>query len=126
MTRIIKNTGRTQREIDPKELANALGAEDVGLKIDTKQGVISLFGLREFIVGRLHSSGGRPALVGTIKRRNKIPFFKGDWFKLKMLAKYYKEKEGINVSPGQIASVLVHADISKIDTEKLSSLVKAG
>ena len=125
MTRKIKNTGRTQREIDPKVLARDLGAENAGIKIDTKQGVMSLFGLREFVMERLCSSGGRPALIGTIKRRNKIPFFKGDWGKLKMLAKYYKEKEGINVSPGQIASVLIHADIAKINTEKLSSLETA-
>ncbi len=42
----------------------------------------------------------------SLKLRNKISFFEKDWIKRKAIAKYYKEKEGINVSPGQIASVL--------------------
>jgi len=41
-----------------------------------------------------------------------------------MIAKYYKEKEGINVSPGQIASAIVHTDISKMDTSKITSVLK--
>lgn len=114
MAKIIKNTGPTQRQIDTKAVAKVLGAEKVGIKIDTRQGPISLFSLRQFLINRLRSSGGRPKLVGTTKRRTKIPLFDEDWVKLKKIAKYYKEKEGINVSAGQIASALVHTDISKI------------
>lgn len=114
MAKIIKDTGPTQRQIDTKIVAKTLGAEKAGIKIDTRQGPLSLFSLRQFFIDRLRSSGGRPALVGTAKRRNKIPLFSEDWVKLEKLAKYYKEREGINVSPGQIASALIHADISKI------------
>jgi hypothetical protein len=115
MIKTIKNTSSTQRQINPKIIANALGAEEAGVKIDTRQGPISLFSLRQFLVNRLRSSGGRPTLVGTIKKkRNKIPLFEGDWIKLESIAQYYKEKEGINVSPGQIASILLHTDVSKI------------
>ena len=57
-------------------------------------------------------------------QRNKIPLFEEDRLKLKMIAKYYKEKEGINVSPGQIASALVHADVSRIATSKVTSALK--
>lgn len=123
MAKVIKNTGPTQRQINPKVIAKTLGAERVGIKIDTRQGPLFLFSLRQFLVNRLRSSGGRPALVGSTKRRNKIPLFDEDWVKLEMIAKYYKEKEGINVSPGQIASVLVHTDISKIDTSKIASVL---
>ena len=124
MVKVIKNTGPTQRQINPKVVAKTLGAERIGIKIDTGQGPLSLFSLRQFLVNRLRSGGGRPALVGTTKRRNKIPLFDEDWVKLEMIAKYYKEKEGINVSPGQIASALVHTDISKIDTSKIASVLK--
>jgi len=114
MIKLIKNTGQTQREIDSKSVAKTLGAERVGIKIDTKQGPGSLFSLRQFLIKRLRSSGGRPALLGTTKKRNKIPLFDEDWVKLEKIAKYYKEKEGISVSPGQIASALIHTDISKM------------
>ena len=120
MAKIIKNTEPTQRQIDTKVVTKALGAEKVGIKIDTRQGPISLFSLRQFLIDRLRSSGGRPALVGTTKRRNKIPLFPEDWDKLEKIAKYYKEKEGINVSPGQIASALIHTDISKIGISKIA------
>jgi len=122
MVRVIKNVGKTQRRVDTKVVAKALSAEKAGIKIDIRQGPISLLSLRQFLVGRLRSNGGRPGLVGTTGKRNKIPLFDEDWLKLKMIAKYYKEKEGINVSPGQIASALVHADVSRIDTSKVSAL----
>ncbi|MFQ6084337.1 MAG: hypothetical protein ACE5WD_13400 [Candidatus Aminicenantia bacterium] len=119
MAKIIKNIGQTQRKVDAKIIAKSLGAEKVKVKIDTKQGPISLFSLRQFLISRLRSSGGRPALVGTTEKRNKIPLFNEDWDKLKVIAKYYKEKEGINVSPSQIASALLHIEISEIDISKL-------
>lgn len=122
MIRTIKNTGPAQRQISTKVVAKALGAEKVGIKIDTRQGPISLFSLRQFLISRLRSSGGRPALAGTTKKRNKIPLFGEDWVKLEKIARYYKKKNGINVSPGQIASALIHAEISKIDTSKIVSV----
>lgn len=116
MVKKIRDVGPTQRLVDPKVVTKALGAEDVAIEVDTRQGPISLFSLRQFLVSRLRSTGGRPALVGTgEKKRNKIPFFDEDWAKLEALAKYCKQKEGINVSPGQIASALIHAGMARID-----------
>ncbi|MCG2711202.1 MAG: hypothetical protein L6420_06900 [Elusimicrobia bacterium] len=111
--KLIKVIGPTQKLVKPDVVAKALGAEKVGIKIDTKQGPISLFSLRQFFIGRLRSTGGRPALAGTVKKRNKIPLFPEDWIKLKKMSEYFKRKDGINVSPGQIASALIHRDISK-------------
>lgn len=119
MKKIIKERGPTQRPINSKLVAKALSAEDTGIQIDTKRGPISLFSLRRFLVDRLYSTGGRPKLKGTGKVRNKISFFDEDWEKLKTIASYYKEKKGINVSSSQIASALIHAEISKIDTSKI-------
>jgi len=122
MAKTIKNTGKTQKRIDVKDVARALGGEKTGVRIDTKQSPASLFYLRQFIVNRLRSSGGRPTLIGTtIKERKKISIFEEDWDKLKSIARYYRKEEGTNVSPGQIASILIHRDISKIvvpDTQK--------
>lgn len=116
MAKKIRDVGPVQRRVNPKVITKALGAEKVGIEVSIKQGPISLFSLRQFLVSRLRSTGGRPTLVGIAKkRRNKISIFDEDWHKLEDLAEYCKEKEGINVSPGQIASALLHADMAKID-----------
>jgi hypothetical protein len=114
MAKIIKDIGSIQKEVDPELVAQALGAKEVGVAIDTAQAPISLFSLRQFIVERIRSSGGRPTLVGGGKKRNKIVFLANDWEKLKKLAKYYKDKENINATPGQIASILIHMALTRI------------
>lgn len=126
MTRTIKDKGTTKRLVKPKAIAKALSAEDVKVRVDTRRGPISLFYLRQFLVQNLRSTGGRPRLEGTGKKRNKVPIFTDDWEKLKELAEYYRETEGINVSSGQIASALIHAGISKIDTSKIKVKAHSG
>ncbi len=125
MRRIIKNTGKGQRRIDINDVTKALGGEKVGVKVDTKQGPVSLFSLRQFLMNRLRSSGGRPALAGTTKERKKLALFEEDWDKLKLIAEYYKKNEGINVSPAQIASILVHRDVTRINIPDIASLSKS-
>lgn len=119
MARKIRDTGKTQRRVSPEIVAKALGAEDTGIEIDTSKGPISLFTLRQFLLGKLSSTGGRPRLQGTRKTRSKISFFDEDWEKIEMLSKYYREEEGINVTSSQIAAALIHAEMSKIDTSKI-------
>ena len=125
MARIIKDIGPTQRQVDFKVVAEGLGAEDMGVTTDTGQGPISLFALRRFLIERLRSSGGRPALVANgRKRRNKISLPDEDWIKLEIIAKYYQQKDGIKVSPGQIASALIHTHVSGMDTPSIEAVLK--
>jgi hypothetical protein len=119
MARLIKDKSTTKRLISAKEVAKALSAEDTGIEIDTRRGPVSLFSLQQFLVERLHSTGGRPKLEGARTIRNKIPLLDEDWRKLQELTKYYKEEKGIKVTSGQIASALIHAEVSKIDILKL-------
>lgn len=121
MARKIKDTGKTQRRVNPEIISKALGAEDTGVEIDTSKGPISLLTLRQFLLGKLSSTGGRPRLHGTRRTRSKISFFDEDWEKIEMLSRYYREEEGINVTSSQIASALLHAEVSKIDTSKIKS-----
>ncbi len=120
MAKIIKNISPKQRQIETSDVMESLGAERVGVKIDTRKGPITLFFLRQFLINQLRSKGGRPGLEGTTKNRKKIPLFEKDWEKLVKIAKYFKEEEGINVSPGQIASSLIHNSILKIDENAIS------
>ena len=115
MRKKIKDTGKTQRIISPGRVSKALSAEDTGVRTDTSRGPISLFSLRQVLVDQLRSTGGRPGLEGTGDKRNKIPTIDGDWEKLKEIARYYKENEKRAISPGQIAAVVLHLGVSRID-----------
>lgn len=118
LTKTIKNISQKQRKIKTSDVMKSLGAQSTGVKIDKSQGPITLFFLRQFIIDRLYSSGGRPALLGTTKRRKKIPLLDKDWEKLEKIAEDLKKKEGINVSPGQIASTLIHKNVLEIENHK--------
>lgn len=115
MAKKIRDISRTQERIDHKVVGEAMGAKEIGITIDTNKGPISLFTLRQFLVERLRSSGGRPTLKGSSKKRNKIPLLEDDWHKLKAIADYCKEKDGITVSPGQVASAIIHSMVAKMD-----------
>jgi hypothetical protein len=115
MAKLIKDISKTQRKVNEELIEEALGAKKTGIKIDTQKTPISLLGLRQFLIDRLGSSGGRPRLEGTSNKRNKIPLLDDDWDKLKLIAEHYKRKDGINVSPGQVASAIMHSLISKIN-----------
>lgn len=118
MAKIIKDISKTQKRISYRLIEKALRAKEIGIKIDTRKAPISLYEIRQFLIDRLISSGGRPKLDGASKNRNKIPLLEDDWDKLKSIAEYYKKKDGINVSPGQLASAIVHSFISHIDIAK--------
>jgi hypothetical protein len=119
MVKKVKDKGATKRLIGHADFAKALGAQETDVEINTQLDPFSLSSLRQFLAGRLRSTGGRPRLEGTLKKRNKVPFFSEDWEILEMISKYYGEKEGLRVSSGQIASALIHTFISKIDTSSM-------
>lgn len=120
MGKIIKDTNKTRKKISVETIIKGLGAEDSGLTLDARRGPISLFTLRQFLAHKLVSSGGRPKLSGASEKRNKISFIDNDWEKLEELAEYYSETEGLNTTAGQIASAILHLQISNMDFGDLS------
>jgi hypothetical protein len=68
----IKDLSETLPRVDPAKAAEALGAEATGLKLGIGRSPLSLFQIRQELIGRLQSSGGRPSLSGTSGRK-KIP-----------------------------------------------------
>lgn len=46
MAKTIKDRGPTKRMVNPNAIAEALGAEETKVRIDSKRGPISLFSLR--------------------------------------------------------------------------------
>ncbi|MBL7073303.1 MAG: hypothetical protein ISS33_05970 [Candidatus Omnitrophica bacterium] len=120
----IKDTGKTKRIISFDRVSKAVGAEDTGVGVDTSRGPFSLFSLRQVLVDQLRSTGGRPVLAGTGDKRDKIRTIKGDWEKLKKIAKHYGKNEKRTISPGQIAAVVLHMGVLKIESETLRPKLK--
>ena len=108
----IRTTGNGQTRIDHAQVAAALGAELVEGTIQGNPGVVALYALRSELLRCRQSNGGRPGIAGT-SQRLKIPLSDQDWTELEGLADQLSET-GFAPSPGQIASVLLHAAIQSV------------
>jgi len=104
--RRILSTSKTYAAIDPVTVQKALGATAPEFHLAAAwAGSLSISRIREDLLKRLRSSGGRPALTGTTQRK-KIPLPQSHW---KLLEEIAAAVAGPNFSPspGQIASVLL-------------------
>lgn len=95
------------RRVDPRKLAEALGAEIVGSAPELRGSTPAMLTARAELLHRLRSTGGRPALQGATKRRQ-VSFRPEDWKELERIASALEEREGIKTTPGQVASALLH------------------
>lgn len=109
--RFIRDTSKAQRLIDPEVVRRALGAEEIHQLPSLLGAPHALHAISNEIVRRLKSKGGRPGLEGAAKRQ-KIPFTQSDWERLDQVAKTLSSQLGQSVSPGQVASILVHSQLS--------------
>lgn len=110
------------RRVTGEQVAAALGADAVeGAPIPHGSPLLVL-ALREEIRRRLRSRGGRPSLDKT-SRRQKIPITDEEWAKLQRLAARLGS-QGRSLSPGQLASLLLHRTLEQIDESELASAVK--
>jgi hypothetical protein len=101
----IKDASKTLPPVDASRVAEALGAEATGWKLDLGGSPLSLFQVRQELMRRLQSSGGRPCLSGTSGRK-KIPLNDRQWEELEEIASQVTAP-GFSPSAGQIASVML-------------------
>jgi hypothetical protein len=124
--RPIRDTSRSLRRIDPGQVQQALGAEEVPAGLAAALAPLTLFALRQELVNRLQSSGGRPALAGTT-RRAKIPLTDEEWVQLEELAAAIGSP-GFAPSAGQVAGVLLslslHSVAERVGSGELSPLAR--
>ncbi|MGH7171004.1 MAG: hypothetical protein ACRELG_12060 [Gemmataceae bacterium] len=122
----IRDSGTALPRIDPARIPEALGAEDSAEALTEALAPVTLLALREELLRRLQSSGGRPALAGTT-RRAKIPLRDEEWEKLEELATAMASP-GFAPSAGQVASVLLtlslHSVASRIASGQSSPLAR--
>lgn len=84
---------------------------------------LSFSSLAENISRQLTSTGGRPALEGSAGRK-KIPLQSGDWQSLER-AVARLQRQGVRSSAGQIASVLLHEQIERLDAPEPTAAGKS-
>ncbi len=109
----VQQTGKTLKRIDPRKLAEALGAEVISTNAVKSHGPVSLFALRQYLLDNLHSAGGRPGL-DSHARRQKIPLTDEIWLALTGLASILRS-DGISISPGQMASALIRQSLAQLN-----------
>src|SRR5262245_599762 len=102
----------SQPRVEPQQVASALGAEPAAERLDEVLAPITLFALRQELVNRLQSSGGRPGLSG-VTRRAKIPLGDKEWLDLEELAAAISSP-GFTPSAGQVASVLLSLSVQVV------------
>src|SRR4051794_10022836 len=121
--RPVRDTATPLPRIDATQVQKALGADDSADRLADALAPVTLFALREELVSRLQSSGGRPALAGAT-RRAKIPLSGDEWEKLEELAAAIASP-GFAPSAGQVASVLLtlslHSVVSRVGSEPAPS-----
>ena len=117
----VKVTNPRGPTISPEEVAAALGADKVpgGVKAQSPD---TLAVVRQELVRRLSSSGGRPSLEGT-SRRQKIPLDDEDWERLREIAEALRDDE-VRPTAGQVASVLLHRTLTGLDLEMAAEAIR--
>lgn len=117
----IKVTSPRGQRVPPEQVAAALGAEKAPGKVRA-QSPDTLAVVRQELVRRLSSSGGRPSLAGT-SRRQKIPLDDEDWERLRLIAEALRDDE-VRPTAGQVASVLLHRTLTGLDLEMATKAVR--
>jgi hypothetical protein len=112
----IRTSEPVVRRLDPQAVAEALGGEPCPERIEGRQpGPVTLYALRQELLRRRQSSGGRPGIEGT-SFRAKIPVGDQDWHRLEALAAALSA-EGFAPSAGQVASVLLSLALRSVTTD---------
>jgi hypothetical protein len=113
-------TESTRPKLDPADVARALGAKPVPVKVPEGAGPISFFAVRQELFRRLQSSGGRPGLPDTDKVA-KVPVSETQWKRLEELAAAMAVP-GFSPSAGQVANVLLTWALDNLGPEAIKEL----
>lgn len=103
--KLLRDTAPPARRIEPADVATAVGAEASAATLEDALAPVTLLALRQELLNRLQSNGGRPGLAGAT-RRVKIPLSDAEWMELEELALAISSP-GFAPSAGQVASVLL-------------------
>ncbi|MBY0455827.1 MAG: hypothetical protein K2V38_00665 [Gemmataceae bacterium] len=113
----------TAPKLDVAEVAKALGAKPAGAAVEAASGPLTLFAVRQELLRRLQSTGGRPGL-GDADKVAKVPVPTAQWARLEELAAALAEP-GFSPSAGQVASVLLGRALELLGPDAVAPLKTA-
>jgi hypothetical protein len=106
----VEDESQTLPRVDPRELVQALGAEEL-TTISAAKSPFSMWALRSRLLSDVVSTGGRPARRDASLR--KVPVTDAEWAALDEIAALLKQ-QGVNTTPGQVAGVLLHQSLAQV------------
>lgn len=115
----IIDTSKTLESVDSIYVAESLGAELLEAVKDSSGSPFTIKAVKQELLLRLRSSGGRPGLMGAT-RRQKIPLSEDEWQKLQKLSDELA-RANVNTTPGQIAGIIIHCALKNLEETGVAS-----
>jgi len=105
-------------------VTTALGGRPLGRNTGDDKAPVALLTIRDALMQRLRTTGGRPALSGDGPRQ-RVQVSAEDWQAITDIASHVVVGRH-KASPAQVASVLIHLALERIPQREISELVGAG
>jgi hypothetical protein len=121
--RRLVDVSRRPPPIGIADVMTALGAHPLGIKSGDDKAPVALLTIRDALMQRLRTTGGRPALSGDGPRQ-RVQVSAEDWQAIVDIASHVAV--GCHkASPAQVASVLIHLALERIPQGEIRGLVGA-
>jgi hypothetical protein len=129
-TKLVARTAREQlKSVAPRKPASlstrdviaAFGGKSLQMKVGDVTAPVTLLTIRDALMDRLRSTGGRPALSGEGSRQ-RVQVSPDDWERIMDIARHV-EVGRHKPSPAQVASVLIHLALERVTLGEIGRLV---
>lgn len=119
----LKNTSRKPIPLPIRDVVTALNGRPLAMKVGNTGAPVALLAIREALMERLRSTGGRPALSGDSSRQ-RVQVSAEDWQIITSIANRV-EVGRHKPSPAQVASVLIHFALENVSIGEIDRLMHA-
>lgn len=120
----IRDVSRREPAIPIGEVAEAFRARPMHLNMGGDTNPLSLVAVREQLIGRLRSTGGRPALADT-DTKMKVPIGTDDLRVVEVIAEKIAPDRP-KPSPAQVAGIILHLALRRFSEDDLRAEVERG
>lgn len=118
----LKNKSSKPTPLPIRDVVTALNGRPLAMKIGNTLAPVTLLAIREVLMERLRSTGGRPALSGDSSRQ-RVQVLAKDWQKITSIANRV-EVGRHKPSPAQVASVLIHFALENVSSGEIDNLMR--
>lgn len=117
----LKNTSFGPTRLPVNDVVAALRGQPLSLKAGNTEAPVTLLAIRDTLMERLRSTGGRPSLSGDGSRQ-RVQVSEDDWQIITSIA------DRVDVgrhkpSPAQVASVLIHVALESVSLDEIDRLM---